>query len=57
MIDTSTAAGVIEVRIHELVQLFNTLDPSPFHERDLDNDGEDCIVGWARELSLGGRSG
>ena len=57
MIDTSTAAGVIEVRIHELVQLFNTLDPSPVHDRDLDNDGEDCIVGWARELSLGGRSG
>jgi hypothetical protein len=27
---------VIEVRIAELRQLFNAIDPSPFHERDLD---------------------
>ena len=43
-------AGVIEVRIRELAQLFNSLDPSPFHERDLDDDAEEYIVGWAREL-------
>jgi hypothetical protein len=42
--------GTIEVRIRELVQLFNSLDPSPFHERDLDDDAEAYIVGWAREL-------
>jgi hypothetical protein len=30
-------------------QLFNTMDPSPFHERDLDHDAEEFIVGWARE--------
>ena len=42
--------GIIEVRIHELAQLFNSLDPSPFHERDLDDDAEAYIVGWAREL-------
>jgi hypothetical protein len=42
--------GVIEVRIRELAQLFNSLDPSPFHERDLDHDAEEYIVGWAREL-------
>lgn len=42
--------GVIEVRIRELSQLFNSLDPSPFHERDLDDDAADYIVGWAREL-------
>lgn len=42
--------AVIEVRIRELAQLFNSLDPSPFHERDLDRDAEDYIVGWAREL-------
>jgi hypothetical protein len=44
------SAGVIEVRIRELAQLFNSLDPSPFHERDLDDDAEAYIVGWAREL-------
>ncbi len=42
--------GVIEVRIQKLAQLFNSLDPSPFHERDLDHDAEEYIVGWAREL-------
>ncbi len=47
--------GVIEVRIKELAQLFNSLDPSPFHERDLDQDAEDYIVGWARELASDAR--
>jgi hypothetical protein len=42
--------GVIEVRIRELGQLFNSLDPSSFHERDLDDDAEAYIVDWAREL-------
>lgn len=42
--------AIIEVRIRELAQLFNSLDPSPFHERDLDRDAEEYIVGWAREL-------
>ena len=42
--------GVIEVRLSEMAQLFNSLDPSPFHERDLDQDAEEYIVGWAREL-------
>lgn len=46
--DASTAT--VEVRIRELAQLFNSLDPSPFHERDLDGDAEEYIVSWAREL-------
>ncbi len=50
MTETSRSDGVIEVRIRELAQLFNSLDPSPFHERDLDDDAEDYIVSWAREL-------
>jgi hypothetical protein len=45
------ANAVIEVRIRELAQLFNSFDPSPFHERDLDRDAEEYIVGWARELT------
>lgn len=45
-----SSAGIIEVRIRELAQLFNSLDPSPFHDRDLDSDAEEHIVGWAREL-------
>lgn len=40
----------IEVRLRELAQLFNLMDPSPFIDRDLDADAEEFIVGWAREL-------
>lgn len=47
---TANMPGVVELRIQKLPQLFNSLDPSPFHERDLDHDAEEYIVGWAREL-------
>jgi hypothetical protein len=40
----------ISVRLRELAQLFNSLDPSPFSERDLDADAEEFILSWAREL-------
>jgi hypothetical protein len=40
----------IEVRVENVAQLFDTLDPFPFPERDLDQDAEEYIVGWAREL-------
>jgi hypothetical protein len=42
------------VRIHEVGQIFNSLDPSPFSERDLDDDAEAYIVGWAREVDTRG---
>ncbi|MBL9130825.1 MAG: hypothetical protein JNG86_06485 [Verrucomicrobiaceae bacterium] len=41
--------GLIEVKLTELNQLFNSMDPSPFHERDLDHDAEEFIVSWAQE--------
>lgn len=40
----------VEVRLRELAQLFNVMDPSPFIDRDLDAGAEEFIVGWAREL-------
>ena len=46
-----TSASPIEVRVERLSQLFDTLDPFPFRERDLDKDAEEYIVGWAREFS------
>lgn len=46
----STSPSTIHVRIHELRQLFNSIDPSPFRERDLDPDCEEFIVSWAREM-------
>lgn len=41
----------IELRIDKIAQIFHTLDPFPFRERDLDREAEDYIVGWAGELS------
>lgn len=41
---------VIEVRVAELRQLFNAIDPSPFRDRDLDPRAEEFIVEWARDL-------
>jgi hypothetical protein len=46
--------ATIEVRVHEVGQLFNSLDPSPFAERDLDDDAEAYLVGWAREVDSRG---
>jgi hypothetical protein len=40
----------IEVRLRELAQLFNSMDPSPFIDRDLDAAAEEFIVGWARDM-------
>jgi len=41
----------IELRIKEIGQLFQSLDPLPFRERDLDSTVEEYVVAWARELS------
>jgi hypothetical protein len=40
----------IEVRVAELRQLFNAIDPSPFRERDLDPQAVEFIVEWGRDL-------
>jgi hypothetical protein len=44
------AENLIEIRVDELAQLFHTLDPFPFREKDLDQEAEEYIVSWAREL-------
>jgi hypothetical protein len=43
----------IMLRLRELAQLFNSMDPSPFVDRDLDADAEEFITSWARELPAG----
>ena len=40
----------IELNLRDLDQLFNTMDPSPFHEKDLDHDAEEFILSWAQEF-------
>jgi hypothetical protein len=49
------SGNVIEIHLRTAEQLFNSLDPSPFHERDLDDEAEHYIVGWAREIKGTGR--
>jgi hypothetical protein len=46
----SPNTAVIEVHVSELTQIFNSFDPSPFHEKDLDGDADEFIVGWAKEF-------
>lgn len=40
----------IEVRIRQLSELFNSMDPTPFHHRDLDQDAEEFLESWAMEF-------
>lgn len=42
--------GSIDLHLREVAQLFDSLDPCPFYERDLDADAEEYIVASAREL-------
>ena len=47
---SAIAGGAISIRVQHIEQLFHTLDPFPFAERDLDAQAEEYIVGFAREL-------
>lgn len=44
----------IELKLRELPQLFNSLDPSPFIDRDLDTDAEEFILACAHEAPSSG---
>jgi hypothetical protein len=45
--------AVLDVRLREINQMFDALDPAPFRERDLDPKAEDYVVEWAREVAPG----
>lgn len=40
----------ISLKLRDVNQLFNSMDPSPFIEKDLDDRAEEFIVGWAQEF-------
>ncbi len=44
--------SLIEIRLNNIQQLFNSFDPAPFQEKDLDREAEAYIVESAREFSL-----
>ncbi len=46
----ASADAVINVRVERIEQLFHTLDPYPFRQRDLAAEAEEYIVGFAAEL-------
>ncbi|HEY4645155.1 MAG TPA: hypothetical protein VIH25_02635 [Steroidobacteraceae bacterium] len=41
----------IEVRLREMDQLFDSMDPCPFYEKDLDRNAEQYIVESLREIA------
>ena len=43
----------LDIRVGELRQLFNAMDPAPFRERDIDPNAETYIVEWAQETHAG----
>jgi hypothetical protein len=46
--------SLIEVRVVDLKQLFNAIDPSPFGDKDLDPAAEKFIVSWSQDLPAHG---
>lgn len=50
----SAPVARLDVHVGELRQLFNSLDPAPFRERDLDPEAERFIVEWGREAPADG---
>ncbi|HET7836157.1 MAG TPA: hypothetical protein VFL43_10095 [Variovorax sp.] len=50
---TPTGTAVLDLHVAELRQLFNSMDPAPFRERDLDAKAQDYIVDWAQEVPAG----
>lgn len=49
------SAHHLELRVHELGQLFNSMDPTPFHNKALDPEAETFIETWARGVTPKGQ--
>ncbi|HMA05257.1 MAG TPA: hypothetical protein VKO45_04955, partial [Methanomicrobiales archaeon] len=43
---------LIEMRLRTVMQIFNSLDPSPFHEKDLDPDAEAYFTEMVQDFPL-----
>jgi hypothetical protein len=50
MKNTQPAVRQIELRITQLSELFNSMDPTPFHHRNLDTDAEEFLENWALDF-------
>jgi hypothetical protein len=47
--DPAADRGVLELYLADTRQMFNSMDPAPFRQRDLDREAAEYIVDWARE--------
>lgn len=45
----------IDLRVAEVSALFNSMDPTPFHRRDLDKEAVAYVENWALEFSQSSR--
>jgi hypothetical protein len=45
--------GVLNLYLADTRQLFNSMDPAPFRQRDLDPEAAAYILDWAREVPKG----
>jgi hypothetical protein len=54
-IDDVQPGTTLRLRLSDLRQLFNSMDPAPFRERDLDITAAAYISDWARETSSGSK--
>ena len=43
---------LIEIKLNQLQQVFNSLDPTPFLDRDLDDNAENYIINSVDEFPL-----
>lgn len=50
-----TPVHKIELRLRDVAQLFNSMDPTPFHHKDLDPDAEEFIESWALDFPRASR--
>ena len=41
---------VIEIKLSSVMQLFNSFDPAPFHEKELDSAAEHYIVDTVKDF-------
>ena len=47
----SPSVHQIELRIEKLSELFNSMDPTPFHHCDLDRNAQEYLESWAMGFS------
>jgi len=53
---SSRPEATIEISLGKLQQLFNSFDPSPFHDRDLDHDADEYSSAGLRKPRCSFRS-